>query len=168
MWRWHPTNNAPDAWRDLLGSMREAVAIAEEHNIIVAFEPEVTNVVDTASKARRLLDEIPSAHLKVVMDPANLFHEGELSRMGEILDEAFELLGDDIAIAHAKDVFRDGEAGRAAPGRGLLDYERYLHLLQGAHYDGALVLHGLDESQVDDSLSFVRSKLAVAMAGGSA
>ena len=48
-------------------------------------------VVDTAAKARALLDHFHSPYLKVVIDGANLFHTGELPRMREILDEAFQL-----------------------------------------------------------------------------
>jgi hypothetical protein len=46
---------------------------------------------------------------EVVMDAANIFREGELPLLDEILDEAFGLLGEDIVIAHAKDVKSTGE-----------------------------------------------------------
>jgi sugar phosphate isomerase/epimerase len=158
MWRRHADNDTPDAWSDLLGSMREAVRIADEHDVTLAFEPEVANVVDSAQKGRRLLDEIGSPRLKVVMDGANLFHAGELAKMHEVLDEAFDLLGKDIVLAHAKDLSRDGEAGHEAAGTGLLDYDHYLALLRGSGYNGPLILHGLKESQVDDCVAFLRSK----------
>jgi len=159
MWRRHPGNDAPEAWEDLVASMRQAVEIAEETGVTLAFEPEVSNVVDSARKARRLLDEIGSPRLKVVMDGANIFHKGELPRMREILDEAFALLGPDIALAHAKDLDRDGEAGHLAAGTGLLDYDHYLSLLRAAGFNGTLILHGLAESQVEDCVSFLRGKL---------
>src|SRR5262249_43437450 len=104
MWRRHPDNDTPKAWQDLVASTREAVRIAEESRVTLAFEPEVANVVDSARKARHLLDEIGSPSLKVVMDGANLFHAAELPRMREVLDDAFELLGSDIVLAHAKDL----------------------------------------------------------------
>jgi hypothetical protein len=53
----------------------------------------------------------------------------------------------------------DGEAGHEAAGTGLLDYDHYLALLRRTGYDGPLLLHGLAESQVDDCISFLRSKL---------
>jgi sugar phosphate isomerase/epimerase len=159
-WRRHPDNDSAAAWNDLLTSTCEAVRIAEETDVTLAFEPEVANVVDTAHKARRLLDEIGSSRLKVVMDGANLFHAGELPRMREVLHEAFELLGKDIALAHAKDLSRDGEAGHEAAGTGLLDYDHYLALLRSAGYEGPLILHGLTEAQVDGCVAFLRGKLS--------
>jgi sugar phosphate isomerase/epimerase len=156
LWRRHPDNDTADAWRDLLAAMREAVQIAEEHRVMLAFEPEIANVVDSAAKARRLLDAIGSPQLKVVMDGANLFHAGELARMREILEEAFALLGGDIALAHAKDLSRDGEAGHEAAGDGCLDYALYVSLLRRVGYRGPLILHALVEEQVDRCMAFLR------------
>ena len=158
MWRRHPGNDSEAAWTDLVGSMEKAVRLAEAHEVMLAFEPEVNNVVDSALKARRLIDEIGSPYLKVCIDGANLFHTGELPRMQEILDQAFGLLGDDIVIAHAKDLNRDGDAGHEAAGTGLLDYNCYISLLHDIGFTGSLVLHSLEEKQVADSLAFVRGK----------
>ncbi len=159
MWRAHPENNSESAWSDLVQSMKMALEIAEEFNVTLAFEPEVSNVIDSAQKARRLLDEMSSPHLKVVMDGANIFHKGELPKMRDILDEAFALLGEDIALAHAKDLDRDGHAGNLAAGTGLLDYDQYIGLLDSVGYDGALVLHGLSEEQVPFCVDFLQKKI---------
>lgn len=160
MWRAHPDNNTALAWRDLVESMEQALAVAEEYDVTLALEPEVANVIDSAEKARRLLDEMQSPYLKVCMDGANVFHKGELPKMREILDEAFALLGDDIALAHAKDLDRDGQAGHLAAGTGLLDYDQYLGLLKENGYDGAVILHGLSEAQVPFCTDFLREKIA--------
>ena len=164
MWRPHPDNDSPAAWKDMVASMRTAVDIARQAGVIVAFEPEVNNVVDSALKARRLLDEIGSPHLKVTMDAANLFHAGELPRMSEILDQAFALVGKDVVMAHAKDLDRDGDAGHKAAGEGKLDYDRYLSLLHNHGFRGPIFLHGLSEAQVPKCAAFLREKLARAVA----
>src|SRR5207244_3590029 len=108
------------------------ISVSSGTSLVLAFEPEVANVVDCARKARRLLDVIRLPCLRVVLDPANLFHEGELARQHEVLDEAFELLGKDIVLAHAKDVTQDGKT--TAPGKGLLDYDYYLSKLRACGY----------------------------------
>lgn len=158
MWRRHPANDTPESWRDLLAALSAALTIAEEHCVTLAFEPEVSNVVDSAAKGRRLLDELRSPYLKVVLDGANLFHAGELPRMREILDTAFALLGDEIVIAHAKDLSHDGDAGHEAAGTGLLDYDHYLALLRSVSFDGPLILHALAEDQVAQSVAFLVAK----------
>jgi sugar phosphate isomerase/epimerase len=156
MWRPHPDNHLPEAWRDLVASLQAVLPLAEAHHVMLGVEPEVSNVVDSAQKARHLLDELGSPHLKIVMDGANLFPAGTLPQMRLILSRAFDLLGDDIVLAHAKDLTHDGEAGNAAAGSGLLDYDHYLALLRAAHYDGPLILHSLSEAQTPTSIAFLR------------
>jgi len=161
MWRRHPGNDSSEAWQDLVDSMHEVLEIARRYRITFAFEPEVSNVVDSAEKGRRLLDEMDSPHLKVVMDPANIFHRGELPYMREKIDEAFALLGNDTVLAHAKDLDRDGEAGHLAAGEGLLDYDHYLSLLNAVDLDVPLILHGLEEGQVGGCVAFLNRKMAL-------
>jgi len=159
MWRGHPENRSPGAWQDMFVAMRDAVRIGEQAGVTMAIEPEVNNVVDSARQARRLLDEIDSPFLKVVMDAANLFPSGELARMHDLMDEAFDLLGEDIVVAHAKDLSRDGDAGHEAAGTGLLDYDHYLRLLRDCGFQGPLVTHSLQESQVEQCVRFLRDKM---------
>ncbi|MBM3786234.1 MAG: sugar phosphate isomerase/epimerase [Acidobacteria bacterium] len=160
MWRRHADNGTPEAWRDMATCVREAAEIARQARVVLAFEPEINNVVNSARQARQLLDETGSPHLKLTMDPANLFPAGTLPRMKEILEEAFALVGKDIALAHAKDLDRDGDAGHRAAGEGLLDYDLYMRLLRGAGFRGPLLLHGLTVAQVPGCVRFLRTKLA--------
>ena len=154
MWRRHPDNGTPEAWRDMLASVEAALVLAESHGVVLAFEPEHNNVVDSAAAGRRLLDELRSPRLRVVIDAANLLLGPDLGRQGEILRQAFELLGDEVVLAHAKDVRRDGAI--VAAGRGELDYGAYLALLAGIGRDVPLILHGLDEREVPGSIAFLR------------
>ncbi|MGY8826746.1 MAG: sugar phosphate isomerase/epimerase family protein [Candidatus Latescibacterota bacterium] len=101
--------------------------------------------------AMREAVEIASDHLKVVIDGANLFHQGELPRMHEILDEAFQLLGDDILLAHGKDLERDGDAGT-----GVLDYAHYLHCLEQIGFKGTIALHSLSEEQTPTAITHMQ------------
>ncbi|HAE83014.1 MAG TPA: sugar phosphate isomerase/epimerase [Ktedonobacter sp.] len=157
MWRWHPENTSSQAWEDLLRSMDAALHIAEEEDVTLAFEPERANVINTASRGRALLDAIQSPRLKVVIDPANLIVPGNEQQIHSVLDEAFDLLGKDIVLAHAKDRGPD-DTFRAA-GEGVLDYYHYLRLLKAADFDGPLILHGLTEAQVDAAVGFLRDRL---------
>ncbi len=102
MWKWHPENVRKSTWDTLVTSIREAVKIADRNEVTLAFEPEHNNVVNSVAHARMLLDEIDSPWLKVVIDPANLMRPDDLPRMAEVLDEAFDWLGPDIVLAHAK------------------------------------------------------------------
>ena len=151
MWRAHPDNLTAEAWSDMLETLAKLVTQAELHNVFLGIEPETANVIDSAKKAKRLIDEIRSPVLKVVMDPANLFGGNDYTDMSSVLSSAFEQLGDHIALGHAKDT--------PAPGLGKLDFHQYLALLKSVGFVGPLVLHNLSESDVPASASFLREIL---------
>jgi sugar phosphate isomerase/epimerase len=159
MWRRHPENDSASAWQDLTEAIDRLIRLTDGTSVALAFEPELANVVDSVDKARKLLDSFGSPRLKVVIDPANLFPAGSLPRMSEIIDDAFEVLGEAIVLAHAKDLTHDGEAGHAAAGKGVLDYDHYLRCLKKIGYDGPLIMHGLAEEEVAASGNFLREKL---------
>jgi sugar phosphate isomerase/epimerase len=160
MWRRHPDNDSPGAWRDLRVTLTKALTIADKHNLTLGIEPETGNVVSSARHARRLLDEMKSPRLKIIIDAANLFHPIDLPRMEEIMDETFDLLGRDIVLAHAKELAADGHAGGLALGTGALDWDRYLSLLNAAKFCGPLIVHGFEERHVKTSLDFLRPKMS--------
>ena len=154
MWRRHPDNDTPAAWDDLLASVREALAIADAADVVLAFEPEPANVVRDARRARELLDTVRHPRLKVLLDPANIV-AGDLTRdPGDLLAEAIEGLGPDIATVHAKDI---DAAGRfCAAGQGIVPWDRCVALLRAAGYGGPLILHTLTEADVPSSLNVAR------------
>lgn len=160
MWRHHPDNALPAAWTDLRRTLDQILPAAEEHRVTIAFEPEVVNVVDSAPKAQRLIEEVRSPRLRLVMDPANYFQPDMLAQMDDVLDDIFQRVGAYIAFAHAKDVRAPDPGGteciRPAAGTGILDYARYMSLLRQSGYDGALVMHSLEEAEVPSSAAYVR------------
>jgi sugar phosphate isomerase/epimerase len=159
MWRAHSQNDSTEAWSDLVKGMGRALKIAEKHDLFLGIEPELGNVINSAPKARRLLDEMKSPRLKIIMDGANLLHGTDLDDPSVIWDEAFDLLGPDIIMAHAKDLTRDERF--VAAGKGALDYGQYLTLLQDVNFPGPLILHGLAESEVEPAVQFLNMKLAI-------
>jgi sugar phosphate isomerase/epimerase len=159
MWRAHSENNSPQAWIDLRRSMAQAIAIADQHDVYLGIEPETGNVVSSVRKARQLLDELQSRRVKIVLDPANLFHHGDVSRVRDRIEEAFQLLGTDIIMAHAKELSPDGTAGNLPPGRGILDWNYYLTTLAHMNFTGAIVMHGFGEADAPEAARFIRSKL---------
>jgi sugar phosphate isomerase/epimerase len=158
-WEWNSGNRTRRARERVVRTMRRVVQIANRHEVTMAFEPEIHNVVNSVFKARRLLDEVGSPWLKVVIDPANLIEPDRLSQQQEILDEAFDWLGGDIVLAHAKELATDGHTGDVAPGDGVLDYGRYFNLLEQAGFNGPIIVHGLPEDRVGRGVEFLRRML---------
>lgn len=157
-WRAHPDNGTPEAWRDLLAEMEKAIAIADRHGVDLGIEPELANVVDSAPAARRLIDELRSPRLRIVLDPANLFEVAPADERKRLVEEAIGLLGDRIAMAHAKDRSPDG--GFATAGKGVVDFPHFVGRLRGAGFGGPLVTHGLSAAEAPGVASYLRGLLA--------
>jgi sugar phosphate isomerase/epimerase len=156
-WRDHPDNRSASAWRDLLASMEVAIGIAEQHDITLGIEPELANVINSAMAARRLLDELRSPRLKIVLDPANLFETATLATQRRLISEAVDLLADSILMGHAKD--RTGTGEFTAAGNGVLDYDHYLARLQRIDFRGPIVTHGLAPDEAGAVATFLRQRL---------
>lgn len=158
MWRAHPDNASPDAWSDLCRSMDQALQSTEDSGIVLGIEPELSNVVSSAARCRHLLDTLRSPRLRVVLDGANLLTPSDLQRQASVFAEAFDLLGPDIAMAHAKEIDAQGHPTPLGAGSGHLDWTSFFHGLKTSAFRGPLILHGLDEASVPDAVRFLRSQ----------
>ena len=157
-WRHHPDNAGPEAWADLLAEMGKACALAEPLGIKLGIEPELANVVDTASRARALIDALQSPALAIVLDPANLFEVATLADQRDLLSRSVDLLVDRTLMAHAKD--RDAAGGFATAGKGMVDFPHFLGRLKAAGFDGDLVTHGLAADEAADVANYLGRVLA--------
>lgn len=158
MWRRHPANGTREAWQDLLASLAAALPVAEAHDVVLAFEPEPANVAGSAARGRDLLRELGHPRLKVVMDPANIVASAPGRPPREVLDEAFALLGEHVAVAHAKDLSPGGTF--CAAGQGIVPWDHCLALFGAAGFDGPLILHSLGEEEADRAVEFLRERIA--------
>jgi sugar phosphate isomerase/epimerase len=153
-WRAHPDNDRPAAWDDLLESLRPALEAASAADIVLGVEPEPGNVASSARKARRLLDEMASRHLGIVLDPANLLEECTAAASRAKIDEALDMLGGDVVLAHAKD--RDRQGTVCPPGQGVVDFRHFIAGLDRVGFGGAIVMHGFAEADVDTAVAHLR------------
>ncbi len=150
MWRAHPDNAAAAAWRDLVDATGACLESTASSGVTLAIEPEPGNVVSSARLARRLLNEVRHPGLRALMDGTNLLAADPDADRRALLSEAFDLLGPDIALAHAK-------APLAPDNR--LDWDLYFRLLAGAGYTGPVILHGFAEENAAEAIGLVRSRL---------
>jgi sugar phosphate isomerase/epimerase len=157
-WRHHPDNASPGAWHDLRVEMAKAAALAEAAGVRLGIEPELANVVNTAAAARRLIDEIASPSLAVVLDPANLFEVADAGTRRDLVAQAVDLLADRIDMAHAKD--RDAAGGFATAGQGVIDFAHFIGCLRAAGFDGDMVAHGLTAAEAPGVAAFLAGLVA--------
>jgi sugar phosphate isomerase/epimerase len=159
-WRRHPENSQPAAWQDLVDVLARALRIAERHDVILGIEPEPANVVDSAPKARNLLEEIASPRLKIIFDMANIVAEAGPANEHQLGEAALDLLGPEIVLAHAKNLDLPGGAPPTATAPEPLDLDRFLSGLRRIGFDGPLIMHGIERNQAVEAVELVREKLA--------
>lgn len=157
-WHHHPDNTTPAAWHDLLLEMAKVLAIAETHDVQLGIEPEQANVVDSAEKARALLDHFASPRLRIVFDAANLIEGIAIKDQPRMIAQGIDLLAGDIAMVHAKDRAADGRV--VAAGQGTIDFKHYLGSLRRAGFAGPVITHGLSAAEAPAVARFLTETLA--------
>lgn len=156
-WAHHAENASPEAWRDLLAAFETAIRIADAQDVLLGIEPELANIVNSAGAARRLIDDLQSDRIRIVLDPANLFDHAKPDEQRALVDQAVGLLADRIVMAHAKD--RDHAGAFATAGKGMIDFDHFLATLHQAGFAGPVITHGLQADEAADVASFLRQKL---------
>lgn len=110
-----------------INNLRPVVKYAEQMGVLMAIEPVVRHIVCNPVRARRVLDEINSPNLRIILDPVNLLEIYNYEKQDEILDEALELLGKDVAVLHVKDFqIKDGKLVSVPVGQGMCHWERVI------------------------------------------
>ncbi len=159
LWRSHPENDTDEAWDDMQKTVAMLVRIAKKKDLVLAVETEASNVVNSPEKARRLLDEIASPNLKMILDGANLFNptEAKPENAHPILDRAFACFGNDIVMAHGKDIKAGNGIEFCATGEGIVDFAYMAQKLAEIGFDGDFLLHGIyDEAKFPAAISHIK------------
>jgi len=162
LWRAHPDNSTPEAWADMMDTLVKCVKIAERHDITLAVETEAATVVDTPEKARKMMDEVGSGRLKMIMDCANLFHAGDAKKenVERITARAFEVYGGDVVIAHGKDIAESDGISFCPTGEGIVDYGQFTRLLREHNFKGDMLLHGIyDEGKLPRAYETIKKAM---------
>ena len=160
MWKPHPDNNTPEAWKDMAAVMEKLILIAQKFNINLGIETEASNIINSAEKARKLLDDFKSSNLKIILDAANLFREGTAWRKNvrPVIANAIKLLGPWIALSHGKDIMEGNGIVFTGPGKGIVDFPFFMKELEKAGYSGGIILHGMkDPKDIPGCMDFMKN-----------
>lgn len=130
-YKFEEKSHSEEALDIFIHNVRPVVEYAEKMGVIFAIEPVYKHIVCNPKRARRVLDEINSPNLQIIFDPVNLLDISNYKNRDEIIEEAMELLGDDIAMIHIKDfVVEDGKLVSVAAGTGEMDYTKIMKFIR--------------------------------------
>ncbi|MCJ1222053.1 sugar phosphate isomerase/epimerase family protein [Paenibacillus polymyxa] len=144
-------------WRVVKEVVRELADEAEKWGVFVGLEAANDHLVGTAAELATFLEEVPSSHIGVVIDPGNLLKTENLARQDEIIREAFQLLGPRIIAAHAKDrrLSSSGEIETVPPGFGDMNYALYMELLEQYKPGVHIIMEAAQEHEMAQSKRYI-------------
>ena len=132
-YKYEPANHTEEALNLFIENLKPIVKYAEQFGVIIAIEPVWKHIVCTIERARKVLDAIDSPNLQIIFDPVNVLYTGNIDRQDEIIEQAFDLLRDEIAVVHCKDYVVEGDELKSiAAGTGGLNYPLLLKKIK--HY----------------------------------
>lgn len=124
-------NYTEEAFNIFLESLKELVSEAEKFGVMVAIEGVSSHIVNTPQKMKKVLDEVNSNNLQIILDVVNYLNEKNYLEQDKVMTECFELFGDKINIIHLKD-FRviDNKVSVVNIGDGILNIKLLIELVQ--------------------------------------
>lgn len=130
-YRYEAACRGEEAYQTFITNLRPVIAVAEKFGVLFAIEPVRSHIIYDAKRARRLLDEIASPNLQIILDPVNLLGMDNYEQQTEVIQEAIELLGEDTAVVHVKDYNIDGDRLiSCAAGLGRFEYEPLIRFIK--------------------------------------
>lgn len=152
----NPENHSEKALQILIESVSELVDEAEKFGVMVCIEGVSRHSVHTPEKMRRVLDTIKSNNLQVIFDAVNFLSQDNYRRQEDVIKECFELFGDRIVAAHAKDfIVENGKLKTVSAGKGMLNYEYLLRTLNEKKPYINLLIEGTKEEVIMESVDYI-------------
>lgn len=126
-----PECHGEEALQTFIKNLRPVVKYAEQMGVVMAIEPVWKHIVCNPARARRVLDEIASPNLQIILDPVNLLDICNYKDQVAIVDEAIEVLGPDVAMVHLKDfVVEENKLVSVGAGLGQMDYTSVIKFMK--------------------------------------
>ena len=126
----HSDNWTWKTWRASVNAMKKILRDTAGMKVKLGVEPTNMTAMNNPRALLQIIEECADPRLKVCIDPVNMIYIGNYFRNTELINESFDLLGDNIIASHAKDSLCLHKMSiyitEVAPGKGVLDYETYL------------------------------------------
>lgn len=130
-YQYEPACRFEESLELFIRNLKPIIKYAENMGVIFAIEPVRNHIVYNSVRAKKVLEEINSPNLQIILDPVNLLGMDNYHQQTEVIEEAIELLGNDVAIVHMKDfVIEDNKLKSVAAGTGELNYQPIIDFIK--------------------------------------
>lgn len=163
----HPENWTTETWKLSVAVIKQL--LKDTSGMKVRFGIEAVNMTASNNPRahRQLMDDVGDERLKICLDPVNMMHLGAYYRTTELIEQCFDLLGDDIIAAHAKDTYvlpdkMSAYITEVAPGKGIMDYMTYLSGLSTLSAPCPLIIEHIPDEQYAGAKKYIEDMAAKA------
>lgn len=149
-------NFTDEAFEKVVASVKQLTDYAEKIGMSVAIEGGLNHPIYSPKKMRELLDRIQSPNMQVILDVTNFLNVDTYQNQKAIIDEAFELFGDELCALHLKDfVIEDNKIIPAAIGTGEMDFPYLLKAVTKAKPHLHLIMEETKEADVPAAIVYL-------------
>ncbi len=157
----HPDNWTEQTWRLLVASMKQVLRDTSGMKASIGMEAQVTTNIDGPKANKRLLDDVVDPRCAVNLDPVNMIHLYNYFHTTELINECFDLLGENILGCYAKDTYiwpdkQTVHVQEVCTGRGVMDYETYLVRLSRMKWSRTLLPEHIPQDQYPEAYAYIR------------
>ncbi|MFA6472546.1 MAG: sugar phosphate isomerase/epimerase [Candidatus Latescibacterota bacterium] len=156
----HPENWTLAAWKTSVQSIKQI--LKDTAGMKVSLGIEALNLININNpKAHlRLMEDVGDTRCRVCFDPTNMMSTEKYFHYTEIINEGFDILGENIMACHAKDSLITPDKMSAyltqvPPGEGVNDYETYLVRLSRMKWPRTLLIEHLSDDKYPAAKEYI-------------
>lgn len=148
-------------YQRILENLRPLVKEAERLGVTIGIEPVYAGTIYCPQRMRRLLDDLASDNVGVILDVSNMTYPQTRHMQCDIINDSFDLFGDRIKAIHLKDFTFDEEEKKsfAVAGTGELMTELIFDRLAELEHKPEIILDETKLSLYEESLASLKNIL---------
>lgn len=157
----HPDNWTMATWNILLDGIRQILRETSGMKAAIALEAQVTTNIDGPLAHKRLIEDIGDPRFKVMLDPINMVTWNNYYHTAELINECFDLLGENIVGCHGKDTValiheQTLHIQELCTGRGIFDHEMYLVRMSRMQWPRSIWPDHIPAEQMPEAYAYIR------------
>jgi sugar phosphate isomerase/epimerase len=161
----HPDNWTEETWKLLVNGVKQVLNDTAGMKVALGMEAQITTNIDGPRAHKRLIEDVGDPRCAVNLDPTNMISLSKYYHTTELINECFDMLGENIMGCHAKDtyIWPDSQTlhiQEVAAGRGVMDYETYLVRMSRLKWPRTLNPEHVPDEQILESYEYIK-KVAV-------
>ena len=145
-WYPHPYNWTASARKQLVKTLKECAQAAEDAGVFLSLESHQLVTLKTPEITCEILDEVDSPWVRCDYDSANWITLETIFDTGAALNHHFDVLGNHIVSAHAKDIWIENRLTLhlqdGCPGKGNMDFKTLFRRIEALSPENPVIAEG--------------------------